>query len=100
VVVSTAVQESFGASVVEAMYCDCLPLLPDRLAYPQFIPAPLRGLCRYRSDEELVERLAALCAEPERARSVSLRLEAARYDWSLLSPEYDRRFRALASARR
>jgi len=100
VVVSTAVQESFGASVVEAMYCDCLPLLPDRLAYPQFIPAPLRGLCLYRSDEELAERLAALCAEPERARSVSLRSEAARYDWSLLAPEYDRRFRALASARR
>ena len=41
VVISTAIQENFGISVVEAMYFGCLPLLPDRLSYPEL----LQGAC-------------------------------------------------------
>ncbi len=97
VVVSAAIQESFGASVVEAMYCGCLPLLPDRLAYPQFVPERFRALCLYRSDEELVDRLAYLCLHPDVARATSLRSEVARYDWSAMAPEYDRRLASVAA---
>ncbi|HEY6008066.1 MAG TPA: DUF3524 domain-containing protein, partial [Geobacteraceae bacterium] len=35
----TSVHDFFGASVVQALYCTCHPLLPDRLAYPEHIPA-------------------------------------------------------------
>ncbi len=99
VVVSTAIQESFGISVAEAMYCDCLPLMPNRLAYPQFVPAEHRDLCLYEGEEELVERLAYLCAHPEVARATSLRGKVARYDWSVQAADYDRLFAALAGSR-
>lgn len=101
VVVSTAIQESFGAAVVEAMYCECVPVLPERLSYPQFIAPEYRDLCLYRTEEELVERLARLCADPDVAREGALgrafRAEAAQYDWTVMAPEYDRRLAALAS---
>ncbi len=35
VAVSTAIQENFGISAVEAMRMGCAPLLPNRLAYPE-----------------------------------------------------------------
>lgn len=101
VVVSTAIQESFGAAVVEAMYCECVPVLPERLSYPQFIAPEYRDPCLYRTEEELVERLARLCADPDVAREGALgrafRAEAAQYDWTVMAPEYDRRLAALAS---
>ncbi|MCK5507851.1 MAG: DUF3524 domain-containing protein, partial [Desulfobacterales bacterium] len=34
IVISTAIQENFGISVIEAMLMGCVPLLPDRLSYP------------------------------------------------------------------
>lgn len=33
----TSIQDFFGGSIVEAMYCNCYPLLPDRLAYPEHV---------------------------------------------------------------
>jgi glycosyltransferase involved in cell wall biosynthesis len=33
----TSRQEFFGMSVAEAMYSGCVPLLPDRLAYPELV---------------------------------------------------------------
>ncbi len=34
----TSNQDFFGASVVEAMYCNVVPFLPKRLAYPEHLP--------------------------------------------------------------
>ena len=38
VVVSFALQENFGFSVAEAVYLGCVPVLPNRLVYPEFYP--------------------------------------------------------------
>lgn len=42
VVVSTAVHEFFGLSVIEATWCGARPLVPDRLAYRELLPAEYR----------------------------------------------------------
>ena len=33
----TSIHDFFGISVVEAMHCDCYPILPNRLAYPEHV---------------------------------------------------------------
>ncbi|MDH3648464.1 MAG: DUF3524 domain-containing protein [Saprospiraceae bacterium] len=57
IVVSTSNQDFFGISVVEAMYCHCFPLLPNRLAYPEHIPNDLHPSCLYDSEEDLLDQL-------------------------------------------
>lgn len=42
VVVSTATYEFFCTSVMEAIYCGCHPLVPNRLHYPELIPDTLK----------------------------------------------------------
>jgi glycosyltransferase involved in cell wall biosynthesis len=53
VAVSTARNEFFGLAMIEAAYAGCYPLVPDRLAYPEIYPPPMR----YATQGALVERL-------------------------------------------
>lgn len=96
IVVSTAIHDFFGAAVAEAMYCDCFPILPRRLAYPQFIPAFYRHRCLYDDQEALVALLERAAVEIEATRATTLRPAVVGYDWSIMAPAYDRRLEALA----
>jgi glycosyltransferase involved in cell wall biosynthesis len=87
IVLSTAIHEFFGVSVVEAIYCGCLPVLPDRLSYPELIPAELHARCLYSGFDALLARLRAAIADP--VAPLALREAAARGDWSVLAPVYD-----------
>ena len=60
VVLSTSRQENFGIAVVEAMSAGALPLLPDRLAYPEVLPPFLHTHCLYRNDDEMLPQLKKL----------------------------------------
>ncbi len=48
VVLSTALHEFQGLAVLEAVASGCVPLVPDRLSYPELIPAA----CRYPSSPQ------------------------------------------------
>jgi len=39
IVVSTAMHEFYGISVIEAVKAGCIPVLPNRLSYPELFPA-------------------------------------------------------------
>ena len=95
-VVSTAIHEFFGISTVEAMYCGCYPLLPDRLAYPELIPEEHQATHLYRTTAELKRKLRAAITDIRATREVSLRPAAARFDWSQLIPLYDEKLSAAA----
>ena len=92
----TSRQEFFGASVVQAAYCGCLPLLPDRLSYPEHVPQHAAERVLYREGEALVDRLRKLILEREEGGSLDSFV--GRYDWKLMAPVYDRFFAELAAA--
>jgi glycosyltransferase involved in cell wall biosynthesis len=87
VVLSTAIHEFFGVSIVEAIYCGCLPVLPRRLSYPELIPAAWHDRCLYDDFEGLLARLRAAVADPQVPQA--LRAAVARFDWSAQAALYD-----------
>ncbi len=93
VAISTANQENFGISMVEAAACGCLPLVPNRLSYPEIIPTPFHETCIYNSREELVEKLIRLLENHESCHKKSLQLSTemvTRYSWKNRIDEFDR----------
>ena len=104
IVVSTAQHDFFGAAIVEAIYCGCRPVLPNRLAYPEHLPPDLGDRCLYDGQDELVEMLSHAIGEragwADGSVGSSLREWVARYDWTEMAGIYDQAFTRLHSARR
>jgi glycosyltransferase involved in cell wall biosynthesis len=94
----TSNQDFFGASVVEALYCDCFPLLPNRLAYPHLIPVEYHPRCFYEDFDDLVIRLSEAITNVEQTRQFSLRSVVVQYDWQEQSKLYDKLFLDLVSS--
>lgn len=89
----TSRQDFFGASVVEAIYANTYPLLPDRLAYPEHIPAPYRHRHIYQNEEELFDRAAELIRSWTHWREqADFKGFVQHCDWRTLAEVYDQRF--------
>lgn len=84
----TSCHDFFGASVVQAVYCGCLPLLPRRLAYPEHLPGTRHERFFYDDDAELELKLEGLLRD-ETASVDSLADAVRRYDWDNLAAVYD-----------
>lgn len=84
----TSNQDFFGGSVVEAMYCNCFPLLPDRLAYPEHVPEEIRQNYVYK-EGELSSRLKAAIENVMNVRQIDFQFLVKAYDWQHLIGKYD-----------
>ncbi len=84
-----SIHDFFGASVVQAMYCSCYPLLPKRLAYPEHVPESEHSRFFYTDFEDLLERLRDLLKKVGCKERAEVRSFVAHYDWQHLGPVYD-----------
>jgi len=90
VAVSTAIQELFGLSMVEAMAAGCFPLMPNRLSYPEIVPPKWHDTFLYADERELRRKLAALLrGQGPWDRAGELADYVQRFDWSNRARAYD-----------
>ncbi len=82
-------QDFFGQSVVEAMYCNCFPILPNRLAYPEHIPSHLHSTYFYDTDEAFYQLLKKAIQNIREIREETVQSFVVDYDWLNLAPVYD-----------
>ena len=84
----TSIQDFFGASIMEAVYCGCHPILPEKLTYPELFPSKYL----YRDEEELYEKTVLALNQVQSIRKNTLKNNAAVYDWEIMASEYDSTF--------
>jgi glycosyltransferase involved in cell wall biosynthesis len=88
-VVSTANQEFFGISICEAIYCNCIPILPNRLNYPNLLPDDAKSACLYK-DGKLTALLKHHLDKTIHVDTTPLKHKIAQYDWTIIAPQYDK----------
>lgn len=104
VVISTARHEFQGLAVMEAALRGCVPLVPDRLSYPEFFREP----CRYPSTPDDPEREAQAMAQrlqqwvtngglPDGAATAAAMSACT---WPILAPRYRALLASCAASRR
>jgi glycosyltransferase involved in cell wall biosynthesis len=89
VVLSTADHEFFGVAVVEAVAAGALPVLPNRLSYPELVPAKHAADALWTTREELDGLLQAGC-RAGRGSLPAVVDHVRQFDWRRVAPIYDR----------
>ncbi|HKK47114.1 MAG TPA: DUF3524 domain-containing protein [Balneolaceae bacterium] len=98
IVVSTATYEFFCVAIMEAIYCGCHPLVPNRLHYPELIPESLHkpllhAPVLYDSEDDLFHYLKdLLTGETKPLPKSSLQNINKHLDWSNRINEFDTMF--------
>jgi glycosyltransferase involved in cell wall biosynthesis len=91
VVVSTARHDFQGLAVLEAVAAGCIPLVPDRLAYPEWFAAEFRYPSTLEDSEreaqQLADKLTSLAVQLERGQ-LPLVPDVSHLSWSVLQDRY------------
>jgi glycosyltransferase involved in cell wall biosynthesis len=97
IVISTARQENFGIAVVEAIRFGCVPLLPDRVAYPEIIPPQYHSAVLYKDTDDLVYKLTLLITHYAEYQELRGRLSnhMGKFAWQNLIDRYDKELERL-----
>jgi len=98
IVISTAIQENFGISVIEATLMGCIPLLPDSLSYPEILPEEFHEHFLYKSRQDLIEKLFLIISDYKRYEEIQSRLAKKMrfFLWENVISGYDRALERLA----
>jgi glycosyltransferase involved in cell wall biosynthesis len=86
VVLSTAHHEFQGLAVLEGAAHGCIPLAPNRLAYPEWIPTSSLY------DEETTETQAHIIVRQLKEwqeQGLPPQVDVCHYDWQVLTPKYE-----------
>lgn len=96
VVLSTAIHDFQGLSVLEAMARGCFPVAPDRLAYPEYVDSAFRY--RAFSDDRdaeasaAAETLVSVLGSVDAASGARPSASAKSYRWQVLRKDYQSAF--------
>ena len=87
----TNIQDFFGGSIVEAIYCNTYPILPNRLAYPAHIPLEQRLKHFYEgTDEQLYLKLKGVLLDFKTSTTTfEIKNYVHHYDWRIFACAYD-----------
>jgi len=96
----TSNQDFFGISIMEALYCGTIPLLPVRLTYPEIVSYDNFSDFFYRDRNELVEKLITSVKNYKTIDRQQFRQNAEKYDWGKMAAVYDREFEKIAEIKR
>lgn len=96
IVISTATQEFFGVSIVEAIAAGAFPVLPNRLAYPELLGDPAYSEALYDDDPGPALAWAIGHASEAARMACDLALRMRRFGWSSVAPMLDRALNDLA----
>ena len=83
----TSMQDFFGVSIMEAVYCNTYPLIPDRLSYVELFNKEANPEIFYSTDSELYSKLKLAIKNYSELPSYSS--IAKKYDWSNIISKYD-----------
>ena len=94
----TSIQDFFGISIVEAVSCGNIPILPNRLSYPEILDFDKNKNLFYENEKELknklvyiINNISTLSAEiKELSNSVYNN-----YSWDIISKKYDDTFESI-----
>ena len=95
IVISTSSHEFFGIAMLEAIYCGCHPLLPERLSYPELVPASihrplLHAPVLYEDEEDLFSTMKKILSGNEKPLPLStLKGISKHLEWSQHVDRYD-----------
>lgn len=85
----TSNHDFFGISVLEAMYLDCIPLLPKHLCYQEHFTQPKEELF-YDSYDELFQKTTSLLSSHNQTDSQIEGLPIKDYNWKHVITQYDK----------
>jgi glycosyltransferase involved in cell wall biosynthesis len=85
-VISTAFHDFQGLALQEAIACGCLPIAPNRVAYPEYVPSDL--LYEINTTNE-AEQLANKIMNVRQQGFYLGDNPVTRYTWSQLKPQYE-----------
>lgn len=95
IVLSTAIHEFFGISILEAVLNRTFPILPARLSYPELIPRNFHEDCLYSNTAGMMDRLIKAVKNRSRAAEIADNLcrdLENNFSWGQLIKHYDQLF--------
>lgn len=88
----TSSHDFFGISIMEAVFCDVWPILPDRLSYKELFKNKGCTENIYTNDNQLMNKIEDAIKNIKQIRRKSLTKIAQDYEWKKLARVYDSEF--------
>ena len=94
----TSIQDFFGVSIVEGIHAELLPILPNRLSYPELIDVNKNSNIFYSKDKDFLDLLIYNILHYKDLRKYTNRYNKiiSRFDWSNMKKVYDKTFQKIS----